>query len=85
SRLLGMLVLLVLMAWLLWKIRVYLSDLKKKKSRSSAPGLVMGLFQGLSWITVVLVVARMLPFAVDSILYSSAARLWRPLVGLIVQ
>ena len=85
SRLLGVLLLLVLMAWLLWKIRSYLSGLKKKKSRSSVFGVVMGLCQSLLWVAVVLVIARLLPFGLSSVLYSTAARLWRPLVGLIVQ
>ncbi len=85
SRLLGVLLLLVLTAWFLWKIRFYLSDLKKKKSRSSSLGLVAGLCQSLLWVTVVLVVARMLPFSISSVLYSTSARLGRPLVGIIVQ
>ncbi|WP_457666248.1 CvpA family protein [Thiolapillus sp.] len=85
SRLLGLLLLIVLTAWLLWKIRAYLSDLKRKKSRSSPLGLITGLFQGLLWVTVVLAIARMLPFTVSSVLYSTSARLWRPLVGLILQ
>lgn len=85
SRLLGLLLLLVLMVWLLWKIRAYLSGLKQKKSRSSPFGPVMGLLQGVLWVTVVLVIARMLPFTVSSVLYSTAAQLWRPLVGLILQ
>lgn len=85
SRLLGVLVLLALMAWLLWKIRAYLSDLKKKKSRTAPLGLVMGLCQGILWVTVLLVVARLLPFMLSNVLYSTSARLWRPLVGVVVQ
>ncbi|WP_293688983.1 hypothetical protein [Thiolapillus sp.] len=46
---------------------------------------MMGLLQGVLWVTVVLAIARMLPFTVSSVLYSTAARLWRPLVGLILQ
>ncbi len=85
SRLLGMLVLLVLMVWFLWKIRAYLSDLKRKTSRSSPLGVVMGLVQGVLWVTVVLTVVRLLPFMVSGVLYSTSARLWRPFVGLILQ
>ncbi|HID46211.1 MAG TPA: hypothetical protein EYP34_10705 [Chromatiaceae bacterium] len=85
SRLLGMLLLMGLMAWFLWKIRSYLSDLKKKRSRSSPLGMAMGLFQSLLWVAIILVIARMLPVTISTVLYSTAARLWRPLVGLIVQ
>jgi len=85
SRLLGMLLLMGLMAWFLWKIRSYLSDLKKKRSSSSPLGMAMGLFQSLLWVAIILVIARMLPVTISTVLYSTAARLWRPLVGLIVQ
>ncbi len=46
SRLLGFLLLVLLSAWFLWKIRAYLAGMKRKKSRSSVPGLLMGLVQG---------------------------------------
>jgi len=85
SRLLGVLLLIVLMVYFLWKIRSYLSDLKKKKSRSSIFGVVLGLLQGILWVWVVLVIVRLLPFSISTVLYSSAAHLWRPLIGLIVR
>ena len=85
SRLLGLLLLVFFSVYLLWKIRRYLSDMKKKKSGSSLPGLVMGLVQAMLWVTVVLTLVRMLPFTVSTVLYSTAMHVWRPLVGLVLQ
>jgi hypothetical protein len=59
--------------------------LKKKKSKSSFFGILMGLVQGMLWVLLVLVLVRLLPFSISSVLYSTAAQLWRPLVGLILQ
>ena len=85
SRLVGMLALVLLSVYFLWKIHRYLSDLKKKKSSPSAPGAVMGLVQAVLWVGVILCVARVLPFSVSTVLYSTSMHLWRPLVGLILQ
>ncbi len=85
SRLLGFLLLVVLSAWFLWKIRAYLSGMKRKKSRSPVLGPLMGLVQGTLWVGVLLSVARMLPFSISSALYSTAMDIWRPLVGLVLQ
>jgi uncharacterized membrane protein required for colicin V production len=85
SRLLGVLLLVFFSAFFLWKIRRYLSDMKKKKSRSSLPGMAMGLVQAMLWTGVLLTLVRMLPFTVSTVLYSTAMHIWRPLVGLVLQ
>ncbi len=85
SRLLGMLALVLLSVYFLWKIRRYLADMKKKKSRASVPGAVLGLVQAGLWVGVILCVARVLPFSVSTVLYSTSMFLWRPLVGLVLQ
>ena len=85
SRLLGMMLLVAAMIFLLWKIRRYLSDLKKKKSRSAPLGMVMGLMQGILWVGVVLALVRMLPFSISNVLYSTAMRVWRPLLAWVLQ
>ncbi|BAO44720.1 CvpA family protein [Thiolapillus brandeum] len=85
SSLLGLLTLILLSAYFLWKIRRYLNDLKKKRSGSSAPGLAMGLVQAVLWVGVILCIVRILPFSVSTILYSTAMQLWRPLLGLVLQ
>ncbi len=85
SRLLGILALVLLSVYFLWKIRRYLSDMKKKKSSSSVPGAAMGLVQAALWVGVILCVVRVLPFSITTVLYSTSMHLWRPLVGLILQ
>ena len=85
SRLLGRLLLVALSVWFLWKILAYLADMKRKKSRSSVFGLLMGLVQGVLWVAVLLSAVRMLPFSVSMVLYSTAMHIWRPLVGLVVR
>ncbi len=85
SHLLGLLLLVGLSAWFLWKIRAWLSDLKKRRAKASVFGLLMGLGQGMLWVAVVLSIVRMLPFSVSTALYSTAMHIWRPLVGLVVQ
>ncbi|WP_456445788.1 hypothetical protein, partial [Thiolapillus sp.] len=74
-----------LSVYFLWKIRRYLSDMKKKKSSSSVPGAAMGLVQAALWVGVILCVVRVLPFSITTVLYSTSMHLWRPLVGLILQ
>ncbi|WP_456374264.1 CvpA family protein [Thiolapillus sp.] len=85
SRLLGLLLLVFLSAYLLWKIRRYLSDIKKKKSGSSLPGMLMGLLQAVLWVGVLLTLVRLLPFTVSGVLYSASMHIWRHLVGLVLQ
>jgi len=85
SRLIGWLVVMGFMIYLSWKIRRWLTDLKKRRSRNSLGGLFGGVLGGLAWLLVMVVVARLLPLEVGGVLYSTTARLLRPLVGLIVQ
>lgn len=82
SRLIGGLLLVFFTLYLLWKIRTWLSGLRKRRSRSSVFGLLAGLGVGVLWVGAVLVC--ILPFETGDILYSFSARLWRPLVGLVL-
>ena len=85
SRLIGWLVVMGFTLYLLWKIRRWLGDLKKRRSRRSPAGILGGLLAGLAWLLAMVVAARLLPLEISGVLYSTTARLLRPLVGLVLQ
>ncbi len=70
SRVAGLFVALLCSVYLLWKIRKAMSGLKKKRARKRLLWTPFGFVSALSWIMVLVVIVRWLPFSFPLVSHS---------------